>query len=171
VTLRPLPLAALLAALAGCAPPIQVPPTPAMGLFWQGGGDWSVNRFPLGGSFYCSATRGSFGPDFAFNETPTGVVGWNVTDTTGHAVPGTVYPVTLTFTPGGVLTFSATLQAPTRLASLPADAPATAALARDIANAEYVEVKSPALGAFGRFGLSGAAEAMTQLDHCAHGAL
>jgi hypothetical protein len=171
VNLRLLSAAALLALLAGCAPPIAVPPAPAMGLFWQGGGDWSVNRFPLGGAFYCSATRGSFGPDFAFNETQDGVVGWNVTDTTGHAVPGTVYPVTLTFTPGGVLKYTATLQAPTRLASLPADPATTVALTHDIPNAEFVEIKSASLGAFGRFGLTGSAEAMTQLDHCAHGAL
>ena len=148
---------------------VPLSPQPMPGLFWEGG-DWSVNRFPLEGSFYCSATRGSFGPDFAFNEQPNGAVGWNATDTTGRAVPGIAYPVTLTFVPGGALRFDAFLQSPTRLASLPADPQTAAVLAREIGSANSVELRSAALGDIGRFGLAGAAEAVAQLDRCAHGA-
>ena len=148
---------------------VPLSPQPMPGLFWQGG-DWSVNRFPLDGSFYCSATRGSFGPDFAFNEQSNGVVGWNATDTTGRAALGVTYPVTLTFVPGGTLRFDAFLQSPTRLASLPADPQTTAALARDIALANSVELRSDVLGDIGHFGLAGASEAIAQLGRCAHGA-
>jgi hypothetical protein len=162
--------AALVALLSGCVPP-PAPQAPALGLFWQGAGDWSVNRFPIDGTFYCSATRGTFGPDFALNETPAGVVGWNVTDTTGRAAPGTVYPVTLRFLPGGELHYTAAVQAPTRLASLPADAATAAAFPRDVAASRSVEISSAVLGRFGEFGLSGSAEVLAQLDRCAHGAL
>ena len=171
MTARPLSAAILLALLAGCVQVPPPPPAPALGLFWQGAGDWSVNRFPIDGTFYCSATRGTFGPDFAFNETPNGVVGWNVTDTTGRALPGAAYPVTLAFSPGGQLHYTASLQAPTRLGNLPADSLTTAALPQAIAQASSVQISSPGLGPLGRFGLSGSSEAMANLDRCAHGAL
>lgn len=162
--------AAAAAALAACTPPPAAPIGPQAGLFWTGGG-WSVTRYPLPGSFYCSAVRDTFGPDLAFTQAAGGVMGWNVTDTTNSAVPGQVYPVVMQFVPGGTLRFTAYVSAPTRLTNQPMDPVTAETFPRLAGAAETVAIGSPALGPFGRFGLSGSAAAIAALDRCAHGAL
>jgi hypothetical protein len=156
-------------ALTACVPPPPIVVGPHPGLFWTGAG-WSVNRYPLPGSFYCTAMRDDFGPDFAFTEAAGGVIGWNVTDTTNRAVPGQNFPVDLHFEPGGTLHFLAYLREPTRLASQPADPMTTETFPRLASSAAAVAVSSPALGPLGRFGLAGSGAAIAALDRCAHGA-
>ncbi len=168
---RLLSACALAAALAGCVPPprsIAVGPQP--GLFWSEGG-WSVNRIPLPGSFYCSAVRDTFGPDLAFIEPAGGPVGWNVTDTTGRAVPGATYPIVMRFDPVGTLRFAGYLREQTRLTNGDMDPGTAEALPRYASSAASVVISSPALGPLGRFGLQGSAAAIAALDRCAHGAL
>ena len=162
--------AAAVIALAACQPPPAGPAGPQAGLFWTGG-NWSVTRSPLPGSFYCSAVRDTFGPDLAFTQAAGGVMGWNVTDTTNSAVPGRVYPIVMQFAPGGTLRFTGYVSAPTRLTNQPMDPVTAETFPRLAGAADTVAISSPALGPLGRFGLSGSAAAIAALDRCAHGAL
>lgn len=166
------------AILAGCyypapPPPYGAPapaPTGATGVFWQGAG-WTVERIPVPGApppaRYCSASRDDAGPDFAFTETPAGLVGWNVVDTTHQARPGIAYPVQLNLGPSGTFDYMAYMIVPGRLTGAAVPRPTADRLRDAAAQSPGVDIASQALGNLGGFSLAGARDMLPQLDICA----
>ncbi len=128
-----------------------------------------MTRFTGNGSYYCTAARDNFGQDLAFVMPAGGAIGWTLTDAAHHAAPNQIYPVAMTFDPGGTMRFTGKLEGPSKLANSDLDPVTAERLGRFASVAETIAITSPVLGTLGEYSMTGSNAAIGALRRCAGG--